>query len=222
MDNTTVWSALALSQTIQYGVPYVDPNTLQPAIDSSSGLVNFAYKPNAANISGMGVLSIGVFGDLSGTDPLSLGAQGDSYIPVGNQAPSTLGGIPGFSVSTSRGTRYIPAIALAGDTVGEHAAYAYITPDATAVNAYTKTSAITHVLSGADPINPGGTLKLGTKADATDTYTDWLEINDKGVAFIRNGTAPSTSPAGGGQLYVEAGALKYRGSGGTITTLGAA
>lgn len=43
-----------------------------------------------------------------------------------------------------------------------------------------------------------------------------------GIIGIVNGTAPSTSPAGMGQLYVEAGVLKYRGSSGTITTLGAA
>ncbi|MBG0801636.1 hypothetical protein IYW40_09080 [Methylocystis sp. H4A] len=43
-----------------------------------------------------------------------------------------------------------------------------------------------------------------------------------GVIGIANGTAPSTSPANMGQLYVEAGALKYRGSSGTITQLGAA
>ena len=42
------------------------------------------------------------------------------------------------------------------------------------------------------------------------------------VVGIANGTAPTTSPAGMGQLYVEAGALKYRGSGGTITTVAAA
>jgi hypothetical protein len=35
---------------------------------------------------------------------------------------------------------------------------------------------------------------------------------------IANGTAP-TANVTGGQLYVEAGALKYRGSSGTITTL---
>lgn len=40
------------------------------------------------------------------------------------------------------------------------------------------------------------------------------------VVSIANGTAPSTSPAGLGQLYVESGALKYRGSSGTVTTLG--
>jgi hypothetical protein len=40
-----------------------------------------------------------------------------------------------------------------------------------------------------------------------------------GVIGIANGTAPSTSPAGMGQLYVESGALKYRGSSGTVTTI---
>lgn len=42
------------------------------------------------------------------------------------------------------------------------------------------------------------------------------------VIGIKNGTAPSSSPAGMGQLYVEAGALKYRGSSGTVTVLGVA
>ena len=39
------------------------------------------------------------------------------------------------------------------------------------------------------------------------------------VIGIGNGTAPSSSPAGMGQLYVESGALKYRGSSGTVTTI---
>ena len=39
------------------------------------------------------------------------------------------------------------------------------------------------------------------------------------VLAMANGTAPTSSPAGGGQLYVEAGALKYRGSSGTVTTI---
>lgn len=43
-----------------------------------------------------------------------------------------------------------------------------------------------------------------------------------GVIGIANGTAPSTSPAGMGQMYVESGALKYRGSSGTVTTVAAA
>lgn len=44
-----------------------------------------------------------------------------------------------------------------------------------------------------------------------------------GVVFLGNAnTVPTTNPSAGGLLYVEAGALKFRGSGGTITTLGAA
>lgn len=44
-----------------------------------------------------------------------------------------------------------------------------------------------------------------------------------GVLFIANaGTVPSTNPTGGGILYTEGGALKFRGSSGTITTVGAA
>ena len=42
----------------------------------------------------------------------------------------------------------------------------------------------------------------------------------QGVVAIANASvAPSTNPADGGILYVENGALKYRGSNGTITTL---
>lgn len=40
-----------------------------------------------------------------------------------------------------------------------------------------------------------------------------------GVIVITNGTAPSTSPAGAGQLYVSAGSLKFRGSSGTVTSI---
>jgi Hyaluronidase protein (HylP) len=44
-----------------------------------------------------------------------------------------------------------------------------------------------------------------------------------GVIGIANaGTVPSTNPSGGGVLYVEAGALKYRGSSGTVTPIAAA
>jgi hypothetical protein len=42
----------------------------------------------------------------------------------------------------------------------------------------------------------------------------------QGVIAIANAAvAPTVSPAGGGVLYVEDGALKYRGSSGTVTTI---
>lgn len=44
-----------------------------------------------------------------------------------------------------------------------------------------------------------------------------------GVQFFSNAAVvPSTTPTGGGVLYVQAGALKYRGSSGTITTIAVA
>lgn len=43
------------------------------------------------------------------------------------------------------------------------------------------------------------------------------------VIYVANGTAPTAAPSGGGYLYVESGALKYRGpTTGSITTLAAA
>ena len=40
------------------------------------------------------------------------------------------------------------------------------------------------------------------------------------VLFIANAvTVPTTNPTNGGVLYVQAGALKYRGSSGTVTTI---
>jgi hypothetical protein len=41
-----------------------------------------------------------------------------------------------------------------------------------------------------------------------------------GVMYIANATTvPASNPSGGGVLYVESGALKYRGSSGTVTTI---
>jgi hypothetical protein len=58
-----------------------------------------------------------------------------------------------------------------------------------------------------------GNIVAGNMAIATSSVS---------TIHISNGTIPSANPVGGGVLYVESGALKYRGSSGTITTLGAA
>jgi hypothetical protein len=55
-----------------------------------------------------------------------------------------------------------------------------------------------------------GNVGIGVSTFGTSAQT---------VLGLANATAPSTSPAGMGQLYVEAGALKYRGSSGTVTTI---
>jgi hypothetical protein len=59
-------------------------------------------------------------------------------------------------------------------------------------------------------LDASGNLGLGVTTFGTSAV---------GVFGMANATAPTTSPAGMGQLYVEAGALKYRGSSGTVTTI---
>lgn len=57
----------------------------------------------------------------------------------------------------------------------------------------------------------------GTNATATNLYA----IDCGGHMFIANSVGvPSNNPTGGGILYVESGALKYRSSNGTVTTVG--
>jgi hypothetical protein len=77
-------------------------------------------------------------------------------------------------------------------------------PSGTAGNAITFTQAMT--------LDTSGNLLVGVTAAGT-TAAKTIQIS--------NGTAP-TANITGGQLYVEAGALKYRGSSGTITTIAAA
>jgi len=48
---------------------------------------------------------------------------------------------------------------------------------------------------------------------------DILTVNGNNVMAIHNGTAPTSNIATAGQLYVESGALKYRGSNGTVTVI---
>lgn len=59
-------------------------------------------------------------------------------------------------------------------------------------------------------IDPTGNVGIGITAFAASSAK---------TLHMGNGTAPTANPVGGGALYVEAGALKYRGSGGTITTI---
>jgi len=59
-----------------------------------------------------------------------------------------------------------------------------------------------------------GTVGVGT----ADQFGSGVQV--MGIANAT--TVPTTNPTGGGVMYVEDGALKYRGSSGTITTIAAA
>jgi hypothetical protein len=71
-----------------------------------------------------------------------------------------------------------------------------------------------------DKINSTLVPLSGTGGNTSSiTYSQFINADR---LLIPNGTAPSVSLADGGILYVEAGALKYRGSSGTVTPIASA
>jgi hypothetical protein len=60
-------------------------------------------------------------------------------------------------------------------------------------------------------ITSGGNVGIGT----ADQFGGGVKV----VGLTNATTAPASNPTGGGVLYVESGALKYRGSSGTVTTI---
>jgi hypothetical protein len=60
-------------------------------------------------------------------------------------------------------------------------------------------------------ITNGGNVGIGT----ADQFGGGVKV----VGLTNATTAPASNPTGGGVLYVESGALKYRGSSGTVTTI---
>jgi len=54
------------------------------------------------------------------------------------------------------------------------------------------------------------------------TYTPLVKFMGTAAVFVKNASATPSTPTGGGVIYIESGALKYKGSSGTVTTLAAA
>ncbi|MFI2078691.1 hypothetical protein [Streptomyces triculaminicus] len=72
------------------------------------------------------------------------------------------------------------------------------------------------------PLGPGITPAFDNQLIhlrfALDTFLSLAGGTMTGTLVLSNQSEPST-PAGGGALYVQSGALKYKGSSGTVTTL---
>lgn len=65
----------------------------------------------------------------------------------------------------------------------------------------------------------GAYITFETTPNGSDTRAERMRITDMGNIQIANTASAPAAPASGGVLYVEGGALKYRGSSGTITTI---
>lgn len=97
------------------------------------------------------------------------------------------------------------------------------TPTVMRVESYQSTVnplAILHLGSG--PGASASTDFILCQDDIDGTPTDRFKLISNGWLQIFNAAAPGSNPTGSGYLYAEAGAGKWRGSGGTITTFGPA
>jgi len=76
-------------------------------------------------------------------------------------------------------------------------------------------------LSSSNPLNwtAGTNARAAADVSVRRRSAGILELRDQ--LYLRNSTEPAT-PTGGGVIYCESGALKYKGTSGTVTTLGPA
>ncbi len=96
----------------------------------------------------------------------------------------------------------------------QYSSTSYITPEDNVSGARIVTGGVLSLATGGTTVravlDASGNLGLGVSSFGTSAAK---------VLGLANATAPSSSPAGMGQLYVEGGALKFRGSSGTVTTI---
>jgi hypothetical protein len=163
---------------------------------------------------------VGVGGRALAKDAATVSATGLDYIAGSTQ-----------TISTVTGCKTQPLISGSGKTVTDYAGY--IAKGGTLVLAsltrwygfktegpYTGGDRLPFWEDVADTgDNAGNRFRSNTQFGST---TGAFGGGD-GVIGIRNATTvPSSNPSNGGVLYAEAGALKYRGSAGTVTTIAAA
>jgi len=185
-----------------------------------SSTTNYSLYLNAADNSLRLYSSVGTAGDkltIDASGNLGLGVTpsawrtgyGDKVLQVGTRASL----IADSGVTTDLGNNWYLSgsnyVYIATDAASRYQQYQgvhkwFTAASGTAGNAITFTQALT--------LSAVGNLLLGGTSDPTSAAK---------AIVIYNGTAPTGNIAGG-TLYVESGALKYRGSSGTVTTLAAA
>lgn len=154
--------------------------------------------------------------DSANTETVRLSAFGDSYLTGGNVGIGTSSPSTKLQVSNSSAVNTIARVANTAGTIDFG-----VLSTGESYGGYA-TGTVYYGTSGASPalfytsgserarIDSSGNLGLGGTSFGSGAV----------VMFIANRTtAPTTNPVGGGILYVEAGALKYRGSSGTVTTI---
>ena len=146
---------------------------------------------------------------------------GDTYLPY-------------FSGRRARNTRASPGAVQADDTLMRYGGAGYdgsAFPGANkailefkAAEAWTTSAQGTYITFSTTPTGSTTTAErmLITSVGNIGVRTSQFGLGAGVIGIANAATSPTTDPAGGGVLYVENGALKYRGSSGTVTTIASA
>jgi hypothetical protein len=143
------------------------------------------------------------------TERMRLDSSGNLLVETTSSVDSN------FKVQTNA-----PASGVRGIGVNNNSAYGvYLTFDKTA--RYGTDAAAVRVIANtplAFETNNTERMRIDTSGNLLVGMTSTATSSAKTI-HLANATVPTANPTGGGVLYVEGGALKYRGSSGTITTI---
>jgi len=215
-NGTIQWPSTQATPTLTKAIRASDLATGEIFITGQS-----AFAAAGTNLTGGGItLTAGTGATTNGTPggvhvviPAKTGVGTNKFFDV-SVAGSIVASIGGYNGGVAYGGLYL------GPGITPSAAnYAMICDGSSTVQVNTPGAAGIGYLA----VN-GGTFPLSWKSTGMQFMSSTYSLGGgSGVIGIANDTTdPTTNPSGGGVLYVSAGALKYRGSSGTVTTIAAA
>lgn len=175
------------------------------AVDQNNENLNY-QRATGNTFSGVS-LSIGTNDYFGGTDTLNIFYQGDAYLPQSAISANTVGQVPGWTTSTSRGTSHAPQVVQDGDFAGVFGAYGYTGGTA----GFAEISSWRYVAQGGSTATDGigGEAQLWTKSNNQSATTLALRVDNNqkatfyGQVAIANSTTSTTTSSGA--FYVQGG-----------------
>mgnify|MGYP000579504822 CR=1 FL=1 len=185
-------------------------------LDIYNGGVGASIKIQDSSGSGRGHIQIG--SSSTATNNVHIGGEGNGAFYIWNGVFGS--GVQKFVVdatgnmatSNASGLNYYAATGVSGSYIqlGNSTAGGYSTQ-------LIHSSTHTLLQNGA-----GGILYLRTYTANYAAIVGEVNMGQEGALYIKNRASVPGTPSGGGYLYTESGALKYKGSSGTVTTVAAA
>lgn len=182
-----IWQALAISQVVQGGIPYID-STNNPVVD----VLNLYWNSTTRR------LYLGTNGDNTGTDGLNTYLHQNSYLAasatvspaVNSDSQSTAG----HTVKSSQGTGAVPTYSLSGDFLGQFSGWSYNENGVVNQYAYRKAGGISFYTSGThgNALGMGGEMRFATKIDL-GAVTEWIKLDSAG-AFMPIAASTPAAP----------------------------